>query len=302
MTRFPPLIEEPTWRLELSLKLQRSLRIDGVMQQFVTHLSQAIPFDSAHLVDIETRWYSSQSARQHRQIYPIRQSDRCLGYIIFTRTTAFNSIESNGLRHVLTDLTHPLKNAMRFERAFSASRYDALTGLGNRSGFEHALEGEILRAHRNDEPLSLIMLDVDHFKQFNDRYGHLAGDRILEWLSQHIRACIHHNDQVFRYGGEEFVILLDQTPLDKACLLAARIRNRIGSRPALIKGPSILNQENSRKLCIPITVSLGIAQLTKDDVPRALLARADKALYAAKSQGRNGWQALVTISPTDTAN
>ena len=294
MTRLPLLIEEPAWRLKLNRKLQRSLHIHGVMEQFITHISQAIPFDSAHLIDVEARWHTPQSARQYRQLYPIRQHHKCLGRIVFTRRVAFNSIEINGLRNVLTDLFYPLENAMRFERALSASHYDALTGLGNRSGLDHALEGEILRAHKGGEPLSLIMLDIDHFKQFNDRYGHLIGDQILEWLSQRIRACVHHHDKVFRYGGEEFAILLSQTPLDKACLLAARIHTQIGSKPALISTPCALSQKNSRNYRIPITVSLGIAQLTGDDDPHALLTRADKALYSAKSQGRNGWRALVS--------
>jgi diguanylate cyclase (GGDEF)-like protein len=150
---------------------------------------------------------------------------------------------------------------------------DKLTGLKNRHAFEERLNEEIKRADRYKTELSLLMLDVDHFKQFNDTFGHLAGDQVLQHVARLIQERARSTDFVARYGGEEFVIILPNTDSTGALKLAERFRKVIG-------GASWGNRA--------VTVSIGAASLSADVVNGSLLvSEADKALYFCKQRGRN---------------
>ena len=150
---------------------------------------------------------------------------------------------------------------------------DKLTGLKNRHAFEERLNEEIKRADRYKTELSLLMLDVDHFKQFNDTFGHLAGDQVLQHVARLIQERARSTDFVSRYGGEEFVIILPNTDAAGALKLAERFRKVIG-------GASWGNRA--------VTVSIGAASLSADVVNGSLLvSEADKALYFCKQRGRN---------------
>ncbi len=150
---------------------------------------------------------------------------------------------------------------------------DALTGVRNKRSFEQSLTEEVERSRRYRLPLSLIVLDIDHFKQYNDTEGHAAGDDVLKAVGGLLRSTCRPNDFVARYGGEEFVILLRSTPVEGAFLLAERIRRRF-------------RETNWPQR--PVTASFGVAGL-QDDVPdgRAFFSVADKALYEAKAAGRD---------------
>ncbi len=153
---------------------------------------------------------------------------------------------------------------------------DSLTGLRNFRGFQERLREEIARARRGNEPLSLLLLDVDNFKQFNDSFGHPAGDEVLKRVAASMEAQARTADFVARYGGEEFVILLPETSKDAACLVAERVRAAI---------------ENDSWLERSVTASIGVATTPQimgaDGEGRALLAQADIALYHSKRTGRN---------------
>jgi diguanylate cyclase (GGDEF)-like protein len=154
---------------------------------------------------------------------------------------------------------------------------DSLTGCYNRRGLFELGEREVERARRYERPLSLIMMDIDHFKRINDRFGHAAGDLALQALVQRIRGHVREIDLVGRYGGEEFVVLLPESDLPRAAQIAERLRQAIGES-------SIPTPQGA----IDITVSIGVAQAdaaTKN--LEALIGRADRALYAAKQRGRN---------------
>ncbi|AGA32704.1 diguanylate cyclase/phosphodiesterase domain 1 (GGDEF) [Thioalkalivibrio nitratireducens DSM 14787] len=152
---------------------------------------------------------------------------------------------------------------------------DSLTDLPNRRAFDQELEREILRSARYGEPLSLLIVDLDHFKRVNDRFGHAVGDDVLRSVAASLRAEARGVDTVARWGGEEFAVLVPATGMDSARRLAERIRRRIGkmSRPEGVA---------------PITASVGVAGwLGPDDGSAALFKRADRALYKAKHDGRN---------------
>lgn len=163
----------------------------------------------------------------------------------------------------------------QFERD---SKVDALTGLYNRRWLNENVPRLVGRCHRSREPLSLLMLDVDHFKRFNDECGHAAGDQVLASVGQVLREKLRPTDLVARYGGEEFVAVLNNTDLSGACSAAERLREASAKmRMTLPDGR-----------CLPaVTISIGVAQLADGEGPTELLGRADTALYRAKDKGRN---------------
>ncbi len=155
---------------------------------------------------------------------------------------------------------------------------DALTGLHNRRWLQHTLDGLMERARLGGEALSLLMADLDHFKSFNDRFGHLAGDRLLAAAAHALQGNLRPNDTAARFGGEEFVIVLPATALEKALEIAERLRVAVG-------GVTVEGEGGAR--LPPVTLSVGVAEMHGDMDSAFLLNAADAALYRAKAQGRN---------------
>ncbi len=155
---------------------------------------------------------------------------------------------------------------------------DALTGLANRRAFDDKLAQELARAQRSESSLALLMIDVDHFKRYNDHYGHPAGDKVLKSLGQSLKETLRHPpDVAARIGGEEFAVLLPETDVTGALITAERIRHKL-SALAIEHADSPISQI--------VTVSIGIA-LAEHDEAENFLRRADQALYIAKRNGRN---------------
>jgi diguanylate cyclase (GGDEF)-like protein len=152
---------------------------------------------------------------------------------------------------------------------------DPLTGLGNRRAFEGDLEREWARMRRSDRSLALLILDVDRFKQVNDRYGHRAGDRILLGVAQAIAAEVRASDSASRFGGDEFAILAPEAGAEGAAVLAERIRLRIATLGGA--GTAVATA----------SVGVAIAPSSGIDSAEGLIKAADDALYAAKREGRN---------------
>lgn len=155
---------------------------------------------------------------------------------------------------------------------------DALTGLYNRRWWDDKFKRMLNRAERSRSSLSLFVIDVDRFKQYNDRYGHVAGDVVLRVVGRAMAESIRPTDIAARYGGEEFAVLLPGTELAGALTAAERVRQAIA-------GTTIESVEGERLPCV--TISLGVATLRKGDEPTTLFQRADAALYRAKEAGRN---------------
>ena len=153
---------------------------------------------------------------------------------------------------------------------------DALTGASSRTSLLRELQGAIARCEKTGQPLAVIMADLDHFKAVNDTQGHLVGDRVLAEVATRIKAALREFDLVGRYGGEEFVILLENTSLHTAHQIAERVRQHIGSQPVHTSSQNI-----------EITISQGLAMRMEGDDRQSLLKRADQAMYAAKKAGRN---------------
>jgi diguanylate cyclase (GGDEF)-like protein len=163
-------------------------------------------------------------------------------------------------------------------RMFESSLRDPLTRAFNKRYLLGRLESEFRFAARHAAPLSLLLIDIDHFKEVNDRHGHLAGDQVLAGLARRVHDGIRHEDVFARYGGEEFAILCRSIELEKAAGFAERLRRAIEAQEHPFEGA-----------IIKITVSIGVAGLPMADAgePLELMAAADDALYAAKKGGRN---------------
>ncbi len=153
---------------------------------------------------------------------------------------------------------------------------DQLTGVLSYSSLMNTLEHQISKAKQNDRPLCVMMADLDLFKKVNDTYGHLVGDVVLQHTAKRIQTAVRDFDMIGRFGGEEFVIILENTDLDLAKVIAERVRKEISGTPF-----------HAKKFNIDITISLGVAMLRKDEHLEALLERADAAMYEAKKNGRN---------------
>jgi diguanylate cyclase (GGDEF)-like protein len=160
--------------------------------------------------------------------------------------------------------------------------HDSLTGLYNRSELQRFLDYELGRSKRYSHSLSFVMLDVDHFKDINDRFGHRAGDEALQQIAQVLLATARTCDLLARYGGDEFAIVMTETSADEACQGAERLRKVVGAESIRVKSDKDTIES------VKILISLGVAEYPGDaDSSDALIEAADQALYEAKRQGRN---------------
>lgn len=156
---------------------------------------------------------------------------------------------------------------------------DALTGIANRKNFDIVLREAMAQASREEQPLSLLMLDIDHFKAFNDTHGHQLGDNVLKLVARYMKECIKGRDTVARYGGEEFAVILPHTRLDAAVQAANVIRRHVSTK-------KVVNRRTGATLG-QITLSIGVAEYRPGEPASELVHRSDEALYLAKSTGRD---------------
>jgi diguanylate cyclase (GGDEF)-like protein len=176
-------------------------------------------------------------------------------------------------------LSVAVDNAALHSRATNLSYHDPLTDLFNRRYLEEALENELNRAARYGLPLSVNIVDVDHFKRYNDSYGHARGDVVLRMVAQRIREHTRRADILIRYGGEEFVVILPLTTKPQAQLVAEKLRTAVAA--------TVIGGEGGGS-APDVTVSVGVATFPEDAATApALLQAADAALYRAKERGRN---------------
>ena len=162
------------------------------------------------------------------------------------------------------------------------ARRDALTGVFNRRYFMEEFDIELARAARSLNPLTLLLIDADHFKSINDEHGHAAGDDVLKHLAHTIAGAMRPYDRLARYGGEEFVAVLPGATLTEACQFAERVRLAVAETPMALRNGTVLR----------VTVSVGVSERYPDDQRgTAMFDRADSSLYRAKGAGRNRWVA-----------
>jgi len=178
--------------------------------------------------------------------------------------------------HLAIAIDYAIEIAAQYQLLREIASHDGLTGLYNHREMHLLIDKELDRARRYNTSLSLIMLDIDHFKSINDTYGHLVGDCVLRWLAGLIEESSRACDINSRYGGEEFAIILPETTGDCTYKKAESLRQLIEK-----------SQYSDEGVNISVTVSMGVSELGKDDTKISFIERADKALYSSKSMGRN---------------
>jgi diguanylate cyclase (GGDEF)-like protein len=206
---------------------------------------------------------------------PLPGETGTLGYLtVFTRSKghSYSDDEVRQLEALALRAGPAVENARRFREARQLADLDALTGLHNRRFFHETLSRECARAHRYERKLSLIIFDLDDFKEVNDRIGHLAGDSVLSEAAERVRGVVRTADVACRVGGDEFGVILPESSLEDADQLYRRIQNAVSSRPIGQAGKLYL--------------SAGVAELRAEDDPVAFFQRADDALYRAKEAGK----------------
>lgn len=212
-------------------------------------------------------------------VVPLAAEGRVIGVMAAwdPRPGRIGETETEFLRLLAALAPLPLRSARQYEALDRRASEDALTGLPNRRAFEARLAAAGSHFERYERPFSVLILDVDHFKRFNDTWGHEAGDRVLQHVAELLRGAVREVDLPARLGGEEFVVLLPETALMPALEVAERIRKAIAAKPVVWHGRPLT-----------VTASFGVAACPESVTsPRDLLAAADAALYRSKDAGRN---------------
>jgi diguanylate cyclase (GGDEF)-like protein len=248
-------------------------RIEGLQAQADTILkSQSGSYQykrdgRVHLLNVrfipELDWY----------LFVEKMEDEALAEI--KRTLYMNLALCMVITGVVLTLTNITIN--RYQRRLEEmATTDKLTGLANRQACELFADQAMKLARRNQEPLSAILIDIDHFKQVNDRYGHLAGDAVIKQLAETIQGCLRESDFLCRWGGEEYLLLMKGCDLNRAQIIAEHLRTTVKEAPIVHEGVSIT-----------VTISLGVAEHRDEESNTVMFGRADEALYRAKASGRD---------------
>jgi len=277
----PLLLERPVsvaqMSQQLGQQLQTSLEAQQVLELFFREARRLVPLDALSYVHTSSDLRLEFGARGHHSVtYSLSHQGEHLGELVFRRNQRFNDVEQGHLESLLSALVFPLRNALLYRVATQSALRDPLTDTGNRIAMDQTLQREIEMSRRHLQPLSVLMLDIDHFKQVNDSYGHSVGDKVLKTVAASIKSQLRNVDMVFRYGGEEFLILLSNTPKEAAAMVGERLRFATQAEDYSVNGTDI-----------ELTVSLGCSTLLPGETAEALVRRADSALYVAKREGRN---------------
>ncbi|WP_223519076.1 GGDEF domain-containing protein [Pseudomonas sp. GL-B-19] len=277
----PPLLERPVslaqLRQQLGQQLQTSLEPQRILGLFFREIQRLVPLDALTYQHQASDLRLEFGQRGHHSVsYSLSHEGEQLGELVFRRNERFSELDQGNLESLLSALLFPMRNALLYRAATQIALRDPLTDTGNRIAMDQTLEREIEMSRRHLMPLSLLMLDIDHFKNVNDSYGHNAGDDVLKAVATAIKNQLRNVDMVFRFGGEEFLILLSNTTREAAAMVGERLRVAAQAQDYQADGNAI-----------ELTVSLGCSTLLPGESAESLLRRADSALYVAKREGRN---------------
>ncbi len=263
--------------LQLGEKLFKVLDVKALIDLFFVEVQAYIPHDSIGYSNSQLGiTLSLGKTSRHRMEYDLVLAGQVLGEIIVTRARLFASKEVALMEDLMCSLVYPLRNASMYQLAMLSAFQDPLTGINNRASLEKSLPREINLAQRHDMPLTLLVVDVDYFKNINDTHGHQIGDAVLREITGVFAESVRTTDLVFRYGGDEFVIALSNTDSEAAREVAERIREGIEKC-----------QFSVGNVRLVISASVGMTELNGRDTLESAFRRADEALLLAKREGRN---------------
>ena len=257
--------------------LQSTLDINILIELFDNELKKIVSHDYLNYKNsIENINIDLGEIIKEKLIFNLKINNNSFGKFIIARNIKFNKWEINEIKNLMSVLVQPINNALNYRQAITNASIDPVTKLNNRTLFNKIINQEIDFAQRYKQKLLLMILDLDNFKKINDNFGHNIGDILLGLIGQKLTKFMRRSDLVFRYGGDEFCIILRNTILDGANNLANRVRNNINEK-----------EYDCNDIKIKISVSIGLAELHHDDDYMKFIERADKLLYKAKKAGRN---------------
>ena len=264
-------------KFSLMNRLQTTLDVQEIFEIFSKALAELVGQDGITYTGNEyTGIISLGRTKRAKLTYTLKADGQSLGEIQVYRTKKFTEQEIVIVEDYISLLYYPLRNAIMYSQALQSALKDPLTKLHNRAMLEQHLARESQLAQRHEDDFSMIMIDVDKFKEVNDEYGHQAGDAILCKLADIMREYGRSSDMLFRFAGDEFVITLRKTTTLGAQMLANRIRQAVEKARVEYKGN-----------ILALSISMGVASLKVGETTEELFARADQALYQAKEGGRN---------------
>tara|TARA_R110000782_G_scaffold235939_3_gene321997 strand:- start:3771 stop:4673 length:903 start_codon:yes stop_codon:yes gene_type:complete len=257
--------------------LQSTLELERLVELFDEELAAIVPHDHFSYENVnENIKYDIGNVALHSSNYRLVLFGKSLGQVTISRNTKFVEVEIQKIESLISALIYPLRNALLYKQAVEKAYIDPLTGVNNRAAFDKSIEQEMEFSARHKHNLTLMMLDLDKFKDINDNYGHTVGDAILRSFADSIMKCLRRSDILFRYGGEEFSVLLRNTGTEGASLLAERMRKNVEEM-----------EFEYNKIKIKTTVSIGLTQMQEGESIIDFIERADELLYSAKNNGRN---------------
>lgn len=279
-------------RLHFSSMLQTTLELTQILRLFFEEAKRQLSLSSLsyEFTKFPDEFILGRKSR-HSAHYRLITHQDTLGELSVTRRKPFSDEELQLLEMLIGCLICPLRNALMYREAVQSALRDPLTGVGNRLALENTLSREIAIAQRHLHKLSLLIVDIDHFKHINDRYGHSVGDFVLKNVAAELQHCCRESDATYhsyRFGGEEFVVLLNHTDLQGAKVAAERIRGSVEEMSSTFDTQTV-----------KVTASVGVTALAADDNAESLFQRADNALYIAKRDGRNR---VVATRPPHAGN
>jgi diguanylate cyclase len=259
-------------------------RVIGEIDDVMVLLTDALGVSASYDASLNGATEKLSSANSSEQVKAIAES--------LLKSTQEMREANKALEERLTLSKNEISNLQQSLEAIRAeSLTDPLTGLGNRKYFDRMIDTAVQHALAHGEPLSLLMFDIDHFKSFNDSYGHLTGDQVLRLVGMSLKQTIKGQDITARYGGEEFAVVLPNTALRQALTVADHIRRAVMAKE--------LKKKSTGEILGRVTISVGVSMLKPGDDTDSLIERADACLYAAKRNGRN--RVICEADPEYTA-
>jgi diguanylate cyclase (GGDEF)-like protein len=267
-------------------QLQTSLELPQQLQIFSMAAGKILPLSSIEIHTAVGSFLapgSYSSAHEYRSMLVLQE--QCLAELVYQSDTQVSPLQQRRLAELETQWLFPLRNGLIVTRLQQLALKDTLTGLGNRRFFDDAFAKAVLLSARKQLPCALILLDLDNFKPVNDQHGHHAGDEVLLSVADAMRQTLRLSDNIFRFGGDEFAVLLTAEDALSAELVAHRLVKAISQHHTCEK--------------YGVSASAGLAQLQSDEQGLALFQRADDALYQAKQAGKNAVKVAQATIRTD---
>ena len=257
--------------------LQTSLDLNVVLNIFAEQAAKVLSFSGITYLNSQHKEDLLIGERgRHSCCYRLTLEAENLGEICISRRQRFSENDLELFEKLIALLLYPLRNCLQFKKVTQAASKDPMTGLDNRRSMDEHISHESKMAMRYGNPLAMLVLDIDHFKRINDRYGHKSGDCLIKAMAEIMQSTARTTDYTFRYGGEEFVMLLPNTTPEGAMRVAERIRETVAQTECICHGQTL-----------SMTISIGVSNLGSQDKGDSLFLRADNALYKAKRSGRN---------------